>query len=150
MSDDVGIKDFLTRLNQAESAGRAKVLVDFNKVTHISSPLPFESFKGQIAYIYLALVAALAIAARWVAGLTWTDTLIGLGGISVVYWVLGRMLLERRAKRQIVARLLSDGDAWEKLWRYGGITLRIEEPSGASAWVAPADRWKDAYRHLGD
>lgn len=148
MVDEVRVKDFLVLLTHAERAGKAKIIVDFDKVTHLNSPLPFESFKGQIAYIYLGLIAIYVIVSRWAFGVDWTNTFIGLGAVSLFYWAVVRGLLEKLAKRRIIARLLSDGDAWEKIWRFGGITVRVGEADDAAAWAAPTDSWKEAYRHL--
>lgn len=147
MTGSVDVKVFLERLAAARSAGRADVEIDFNRVTHPSSPLPFESLKGVIVYLYLAVVLAVALAGRWGFSANWTVILEVAVGASVVYWILAKRLLENWAKRKIVARLLADGEAWEKLWRFGGVTLRIDGPD-VTTWVAPKDSWKDAAERL--
>lgn len=147
MTGSIDSKVFLKRLARARDEGRAALDIDFDRVTHPHCPLPYESMKGRIVYIYLAAVAVGAFACRWGFGLTWTTTGEILLGASVVYWLLGKRVLEALATRSIINGLLNDGDAWEKLWRYGGLTVRVLGPD-ARAWVAPKDSWKDAYDHL--
>lgn len=147
MTGDVSTKAFLKDLVEARNAGRVEIEVDFNRVCEPSSPLPFESHKARIAYLYLAALAVLGAAARLGFGTSWTELFIGLAVFSLVYWVVVRRVLENRAKRKIVALLLGDEDAWEKIWRFGGVTVRLMGPEPQS-WVAPKDRWKDAYERL--
>lgn len=138
------VMEFLERLNKARMDGRAQIEVDFTRVTHPSSPLPFESFKGKIAYIYLALVVALLAASRAAFHVSWRDTLILIGVASLVYWILARRLLERWAKKKIVDQLLADSENWEKMWRYGGITLTVQDAAEPLVWVAPKGDWREA------
>jgi hypothetical protein len=138
------VLEFLERLKKARAEGRVEIEVDFTRVTHPSSPLPFESFKGKIAYIYLGLVVVLLAASRAVLHVSWRDTLIVIGVASLVYWILARRLLERWAKKKIVDQLLSDSEGWEKMWRFGGVTLTVQDPAEPLVWVAPKGDWKEA------
>lgn len=142
------VLEFLERLRKARMDGRAKVDIDFAKMTHPSSPLPFESFKGKIAYIYLGIVIATLAVSRAIVHISWRDSLIIVGVFSLLYWIFVRRLLERRAREKIVDQLLSDSDGWEKMWRYGGITLTVLEPAGPSVWIAPKGDWKEASTKL--
>jgi len=145
------VAEFLNLLSVARKEGRATLDVDFNKAAHPSSPLPFESFKGTIAYIYLALVALILVASRVFLAISWKDAGIIIGGVTLVYWLLGRRILEARAKRKIAEQLLSDSDAWEKMWRYGGVTLTVVDPAAPEAplvWVAPKGDWREALPKL--
>jgi hypothetical protein len=147
MAGEVSTKTFLKDLSEARNAGRVQIDIDFNRVCDPGSPLPFESHKARISYLYLALLAGLSFAARTWLGASWTDLLWGLGIFSVVYWLAVRRILETWAKRKIIASLLDNDEAWEKIWRFGGITLHLVGPEPAS-WVAPKDRWKDAYERF--
>lgn len=146
---DVDAKAFLAQLNLAREAGQAKVEVDFDRLTHPSCPLPFEAFKGQIVYVYLGIALAIGAIARWGFQADVKTILIVLASVTVPYWIVGRRFLEAVAKRKILSRLTSDGDAWEKIWRFGGVTVTINTSDAQSVWTAPKDRWKDAYVLLG-
>lgn len=148
MTGSGDVKVFLERLNRARADGQARVEIDFNRVTHPSSPLPYEAVKGRIAYLYIAIAAAVAIGARWGLGAGWTTVLEAVVVVSVLYWLIGKRFLERRATGKIIGQLTSDGDAWEKIWRFGGITLRISKDGAEEVWVAPKDSWKSAHDRL--
>lgn len=148
MTGSGDVKLFLERLNQARADGRAEVEIDFNRVTHPNSPLPYEALKGRIVYLYVVLVVLIAVAARWGFGAGMTTILEVVGGFSVLYWLIGKRFLERRAIGQILGQLTSDGDAWEKIWRFGGITVRISKDGDEEIWVAPKDSWKSAHDRL--
>jgi hypothetical protein len=148
MTGSVDVKQFLEQLNRARAEGRAKVEIDFDRLTRPNCPLPFESFKGRIVYLYLALFAATIIAARWGLKAEWNTVLLTIAVVSAVYWLVGKRVLEKQAKSRIVGWLTSDGDSWEKIWRFGGVTLRIGTGGAEASWVAPKDSWKDAYERL--
>jgi hypothetical protein len=148
MTGAVDVKRFLEQLNRARAEGRAEVEIDFHRVTHPNCPLPFESHKGRIVYIYLGLMAAVLIGARWAFAAPWSAAGIAALVVSVAYWLIGKRFLEKHAERKIVGHLTSDGDTWEKLWRFGGVTLRVAKDGAEAAWVAPKDSWKDAYERL--
>jgi hypothetical protein len=147
MTGELSTKAFLKDLSEARTAGRVQIDVDFNRVCDPRCPLPFESFKGRIVYIYVGLVVAVAVASRLGFGASWTLVFEILAGFSLIYWLAIRRVLETWAKRKIIAQLLDSEDAWEKIWRFGGITLRLVGPESAM-FVAPKDRWKDAYERL--
>jgi hypothetical protein len=147
MTGTLSTKTFLKDLSEARSAGRVQIDVDFNRVCDPRSPLPFESLKGRIVYLYLGFLVVIGAATRLGFGAGWTVVLEVLAGFSLVYWLAVRRALEAWAKRRIIAALLASEDAWEKIWRFGGITLRLVGPESAT-WVAPKDRWKDAYEHF--
>lgn len=148
MSGSGDVKAFLERLNRARADGLATVEIDFNRVTHPSSPLPFEAVKGRIAYLYIAIVAAVVIGLRWGFGVSWTIAFEAAAAVTVVYWLIGKRFLERRATGKIIGRLTSDGDAWEKIWRFGGISVRLSKDGVDEVWVAPKDSWKSAHDRL--
>jgi hypothetical protein len=148
MTGTVDVKQFLEELNRARAEGRAKVEIDFNRVTLPTSPLPFESLKGRIVYIYLGLLATVIGGARLGLLASWKVVLIAAVVASIAYWAVGKRLLETRAAERIVGQLTADGDSWEKLWRFGGVTLRIADAGAEAAWIAPKDNWKDAYDRL--
>jgi len=148
MTGSVDVKQFLEQLNRARAEGRAKIEIDFNRLTMPNCPLPYESHKGRIVYIYLALLALVIGGARWGLRLDWNTVLIAVAAVSAFYWIIGRRLLETTAVRAIIRQLTADGDAWEKIWRFGGVTLKVAANGAEAAWVAPKDSWKDAYERL--
>lgn len=148
MTGTVDVKAFLEQLNRARADGRAKVEIDFHRVTDPRCPLPFEAFKGRIAYLYLGIIIATLVAAKWAFQANWTDTLIAAAAVSLVYWIVGKRFLERWTTGKIVDKVTTDGDAWEKIWKWGGITLKVPKGETEAAWVAPKDRWRDAYESL--
>jgi hypothetical protein len=147
MTGEVDTATFLRDLVTARAAGRAEVEIDFNRVCHPNSPVPFGAHKARIAYFYVAAVVVAGVLARSAFEASWTATLLVVLAFSVIYWTGLKRLLELWAKRRIVALLLANEDAWEKIWRFGGVTLRITG-SEAAMWVAPKGRWKDAHKRL--
>jgi hypothetical protein len=148
MTGTVGVMRFLEQLNRARAEGRAVVEIDFRHVTHMNCPLGFEALKGRIAYIYLGLMVAVGVGMRWGLAAPWSTVGIAALVVSAVYWVVGKRFLEKRAERKIIRQLTSDGVSWEKLWRYGGVTLRIRKDGDEMTWVAPKASWIEAYEHL--
>lgn len=151
LTQKFSVAEFLNLLSVARNEGRARVDIDLNKAAHPSSPLPFESFKGAIAYVYIGVVFAVLIVSRVFLSVSWANAGIALAGISLVYWIVGRRLLEARARRKIADHLLSDSDAWEKMWRYGGVTLTIVDPAAPQTplvWISPKDDWREALAKL--
>lgn len=149
MTGNTEVNLFLERLNRARADGSAQVEIDFNRVTHPSSPLPYEAVKGRIAYLYIALAAVVAFAARWGFGAGWITVLEIVAAVSLLYWLIGKRFLERRATGKIIGQLTTDGEAWEKIWRFGGITVRISKNGDEEIWVAPKDSWKSVHDRLG-
>lgn len=148
MQQSVDTKTFLSWLSEAHRNGLVDIQIDFNRVTHPNSPLPFESFKGQITYLYVGLIAALLYGCRSLLTLGWTETFAMSVVISLLYWWIVRSALERWATRRILDRLLADDTAWEKLWRFGGVAIKGVSADAAQLWRAPADNWKDSYESL--
>ena len=148
MTGNTEVDRFLEQLNRARADGRAKVEIDFNRVTHPSCPLPYEALKGRIAYLYIGMAAVLAVAVRWGFGAGWITVLEVVGVASILYWIIGKRFLERQAMGKILGQLTTDGEAWEKVWRFGGITVRISRNGDEETWVAPKDSWKSAHDRL--
>ena len=148
MIGSVDVNQFLEQLNRARAEGRAKIEIDFNRLTLPNCPLPFEALKGRIVYIYLGLLAVLIGAGRWGLQIDWKTLLIAAAVVSGLYWVAAKPLLETNARNGIVRRLTADGDAWEKIWRFGGVRLKVVANGAETSWIAPKDSWKDAYEIL--
>jgi hypothetical protein len=57
----------------------------------------------------------------------------------------GRSDVRRRLIRRMHERALGDGEAWRRLWRFGGVTL-VEQ--GAERCAAPHGNWTALVRRL--
>ncbi|MBM3546922.1 MAG: hypothetical protein FJX54_08210 [Alphaproteobacteria bacterium] len=148
MTGTVSVKQFLEQLNRAMAEGRAKIEIDFNRMSQANCPLGYQAFRGRIAYIYLGLMAAMIGGSRWAFKLEWSMVVAAAVAFSAVYWIFVKGRLEARAVRKIVSQITTDSDAWEKIWPFGGVTLKVTSGGAEAVWNAPKDRWKDAYEQL--
>lgn len=127
------------RLVAAWQAGTLDIELDPKKLTHPHCPVAADSY--WTAYVY-GLVALLAL-----AGFLWGWQVAAAGALAAgLAWHLGaRAWLHRRMGRFALRRLTADAELWDRMWRFGGVTLR----TGGAEATAPADSWTRLARNLG-
>jgi hypothetical protein len=129
----------LKRLARACRSGAVAIEADPKRLRHIHSPVLSQADGNQWLFSFLAVAAALwwALDWRWAAaaGAVWL----------AAYLMVGRRALGRRLMMRIDRRL-DDPSGWNKLWSFGGVTLR-DEASGTRC-AAPEEDWRGFARAL--
>jgi hypothetical protein len=127
-------------LRQLVADGRIALACDYKRLQHMDCPVAVEADANIWAY---AVVAA-AIVALWRGG-WWAALAIGAAGVAL-YFSIGQTYVRRRIRRRIDERALSSLDAWQRLWRFGGITLA---PAGSGeTCAAPQGNWMALVRRV--
>jgi hypothetical protein len=129
----------LKRLARACRSGAVAIEADPKRLRHIHSPVLSQADGNQWLFSFLAVAAALWWALDWrlaaAAGAVWL----------AAYLTVGRRALGRRLMMRIDRRL-DDPAGWNKLWSFGGVTLR-DEASGTRC-AAPEEDWRGFVRLL--
>jgi hypothetical protein len=129
----------LKQLARACRGGTVAIEADPKRLRHIHSPVLSQAEGNQWLFSFLAVAAALwwSLDWRWAvaAGAVWL----------AAYLTAGRRTLGRRLMMRIDRRL-DDPAAWNKLWSFGGVTLR-DEASGTRC-AAPDEDWRGFARLL--
>jgi hypothetical protein len=121
-------------------AGELELRYDFKRLRHGDCPVAVEADSARWAY---ATIAAMVLG-LWRGG--WWFALAAAGIGSLLYYGVGMRLVERNIRRRIAERSLGSLDEWQKLWRFGGITLVAKD---GAACVAPDGNWMALVREMG-
>jgi len=133
--------DLLRRLRLLVEAGKVGIEIDMKRHEHIDSPVIVEADSNRWVYGALLLCAP----AFWQGG-----PLIGFGAAGVclvLYLIFGRSGIRRKLTRRVHEVALFDIDAWRRLWKFGGITLRA---SNGQSCAAPGQSWMEFVRTAGE
>ena len=123
----------LKRLARACRSGAVAIEADPKRLRHIHSPVLSQAEGNQWLFSFLAVAAALWWSLDW----SWAAAAAALW--LAAYLLFGRRSLRRRMMMRIDRRL-DDPAAWNKLWSFGGVTLR-DEASGTRC-AAPDEDWR--------
>jgi hypothetical protein len=122
--------------------GRVSLRLDFKRLDQMDSPVGVEADSN--IWIYSGLV--LTLLAFWLGGAYWA---LGVAAAGIAaYYTLGRAYVRKRLGKRIEDRALKSLDLWQKLWRWGGVSLVPD--SGGEACVAPKGNWLALVRSLRD
>jgi hypothetical protein len=130
--------DLLKQLRRLHDEGRVSLALDFGRLAHMDSPVGVEADSNIWAYG----VVAVTLAALWFAG--WKIALAAAFLGAAAYFTLGKHYVRRRILRRVRTQALADSTLWQKLWRFGGVTLA----AGAAQASAPRDDWMALVRSL--
>jgi|GEM_PF-4863079 len=115
-------------------AGQIRLVLDVKKLDHPDSPVSRQTDSNQVLAVAVAFVLALLFLAPLpVAG---AATLV----VVLAYMRLMPKYLETKLRNRIASDALASPDAWEKLWRYGG--LGLEASDGSAKALSPAENWR--------
>jgi hypothetical protein len=129
-------------LVQLHDQGKVSLHLDFGRLNHMDSPVGVEADSNIWAYGGVAL----ALLAFWLGGTYWA---LGVAAAGIaIYYTIGRAYVRKRLGRRIEERAFRDIDLWQKLWRWGGVSLVPD--SGGEACVAPKGNWLALVRGLRD
>lgn len=137
--DEASAEDLFRELRRLIECGKLRLELDLARLDHIDSPVAVEADSN--IWVYgLIVVCAVAF---WLGG-----TVPGVAAIAVslvLYFTVARAYVRRRLTRRVHERALGDGEAWRRLWRFGGVTL-VDE--GAARCAAPEGNWMALVRGL--
>jgi len=131
--------ELLSALRASLRAGRVELRLDARRLDSQDSPVSVQAESTR--WLYALVVAS---GAAW----SWGGHAAGLaaGAASVACWYLWvRPDVARRISRRVEDVALDDAATWRRLWRHGGVALRI---AGAVACVAPDGNWMQFVRDL--
>jgi hypothetical protein len=111
--------------------GRLKITLEFKRLNHMDSPVASEADSNIFAYGVLALALFMVWWRGWLAA-----GIVALVG-TIVYYSIGLTYTRRRLRRRVQERALSDLEVWQKLWRFGGVSLH----AGSDTCAAPQGNW---------
>ncbi|HUB97659.1 MAG TPA: hypothetical protein VL993_17175 [Stellaceae bacterium] len=132
--------DLYRALQDLHQRGQVTLHHDFKRLQHMDCPVAVEADGNIWAYGVLAAT----ILALWLGG--WKVAL-GVGAIGVVfYFTVGISYVRRRIRRRIDERALQSLDDWQRLWRFGGISL--VPTGGGEPCPAPKGNWMAFVRGL--
>ena len=140
MSEQDAAPNLFHALAGRVKAGELSLRYDFKRLRHMDSPVAVEAESTRWAYATIvAILASLWLGGWWLA--------LGVAGIvSTLYYVVGLRLIERNIRRRIDERSLGSLDDWQKLWRFGGVTLATRDDKICEA---PDGNWMALVRELG-
>jgi len=124
--------DLFRALRRHVAAGEIELRYDFKRLRHGDSPVAVEAESTRWAY---GMVAVLLLG-LWFVG--WWFALAAAGIGSVLYYMIGIPRIERNIRRRIEERSLGGLDEWQRLWRFGGITLAARD---GRTCEAPQGNW---------
>jgi cytochrome c-type biogenesis protein CcmH/NrfG len=115
-------------------SGHVDVRIDLNHLADENCPVPVEFIRVR------ALIAGLGLAAAtyWIS--PWAVLpAAALFGIAYFAWL--RIMLWRWMRRYVVKTITGDRDVWDKLWRFGGVSLHAN--GEAMTLVSPRGSWRE-------
>lgn len=125
-------------LNRLLAEGRIALRLDYARLQHIDCPVGSEADGNIWAYGVLA-AASLAL---WRGG-WWAAIAVGAAGVAL-YFSVGLAYVRHRIRRRIDERALASLDVWQRLWRFGGVTLA----AGGATCQAPKGNWMELVRSI--
>lgn len=124
-------------LFRAIAEGRARIDIDTVRVRHVDCPVSGAAY--HTLQIYLS--GALGVAAIFL--LPAARAYASIAGLVLLNLVVARPIVERSMRRHVFDRLSRRVDLWDRMWRFGGVTLRFPDGMVESA---PAGDWRRAAR----
>lgn len=134
--------DLLRDLCRLYTEGKLEISLDYGRLKHMDSPVGVEADSNIWAYGVIVVTLAAAWLGGWLAGGG-----VFLAGV-VAYFTIGRHYVHRRMEKRIEETALTDANVWQKLWRFGGLTLVAFEPGVAEPCAAPNGNWLAFVRQL--
>ena len=111
--------------------GRVELRLEFKRLNHMDSPVGSEADSNIFAYAVLAVALFMIWWRGWIAaGIT---ALVGI----VFYYSIGLAYVRKRVRRRVEQRALGELDVWQRLWRFGGVSLI----AGGETCTAPQGNW---------
>jgi hypothetical protein len=132
----------LAALRRLDSEGKLEIRIEPRHLTHIDSPVASEADGNIWIYGFLALAVALTLWRGLIPGVA----MLGLG--IAVYLTFGRAYMHRRIERRVREKALISVEAWRKLWRFRGLTLRAKDRPGLDECASPDGNWMAFIRAL--
>ena len=123
----------LKLLARACRSGVIAIEADSVRLQHVHSPVWSQADGNQ----WVLAIAAVFGFVWWAFSLRWALGVLPIG--IALYWTIGRKTIWRRLMRRVDDRL-DDPAAWNKLWEFGGLTLR-EDATGRRC-AAPDEDWR--------
>ncbi len=142
--NEASAADLFRELRRLVASGTLRLELDLARLDHIDSPVAVEADSN--IWVYGLLVICVAV--FWQAGPV--PGVVAIAVSLVLYFTLGRRYVRRRLRRRVHERALGDGEIWQRLWRFGGITLVADEAGtgGTQRCVAPQGNWMALVRRL--
>lgn len=126
-------RDLLVALARGIADGSVAVDLDCKRLLHTDSPIALQADHNR--WLYGVALAAVAVGFGW----DWTRGLVALVIGVVFYAGIGRPWIYRRMRARFYNTTLFDLDAFKRLWRLRGVTLRI---APAVACASPDGDWR--------
>lgn len=123
-------------LCRAIQNGDVRIAIDLKRINHIDCPVAGDAFSTQFIYAVVIIAALVGWSVSWLAGAG-----VLAAGI-LAYWLGGRRIINQRTERYVLKQIFQDGALWDRLWRFGGVTLSCP---GKGRWVtctAPQGDWR--------
>jgi hypothetical protein len=134
--------DLLRDLARFYTEGKLEIRLNYGRLKHMDSPVGVEADSNIWAYGVIVVMLAAAWFGGWKAGVA----IFVLG--TLAYFTIGRHYVHRRMEKRIETTALTDVAVWQKLWRFGGLTLAALEPGAAEPCPAPGGNWLAFVRQL--
>lgn len=134
--------DLLRDLCRLYTDGKLEIRLDYGRLKHMDSPVGVEADSNIWAYGVIVLM----LAGGWFGGLIAGAAIFVLG--TLAYFTIGRHYVHRRMEKRLETTALTDIGVWQKLWRFGGITLVAFQPDVAEPCAAPDGNWLAFVRAL--
>ncbi len=124
--------DLLRALNGFCLDGTIALRLDFRRLNQMDSPVAVEADSNIWIYGLLALVGVVYYFVGWQASLG-----VFIAG-TVAYFTIGRRYVHQRVEKRVRETALTDTTVWQKLWRFGGVTLVTKTRADCAA---PGGNW---------
>jgi len=134
-------ESLLGELHRLCAAGAIELRLDYKRLAHIDSPVSAES--DSMIWIYGTIAVA---AAAYPLG-HWVGSLVAVALALAAYATIGRARVRRRIAERVKDGALTQIALWQKLWRFGGITL-IAAGKDLPECAAPQGNWALLVRSL--
>ena len=128
-------------LRQLYATGAIELRLDYKRLAHIDSPVSAESDSMIWIYGMIAVAAAAYPLGHFIG------SIIAFAAALAAYLVIGRAKVRRRIAARVKENALNQITLWQKLWRFGGITL-IARDKSLPECAAPQGNWALLVRNL--
>jgi hypothetical protein len=140
-SDAETAEGLLGDLRRLYAAGAIELRLDYKRLAHIDSPVSAESDSMIWIYGMIAVTAAAYPLGHFIA------SIIAFAVALTAYITIGRAKVRRRIAERVKENALSQIALWQKLWRFGGITL-VARGKDLPECTAPQGNWALLVRNL--
>jgi hypothetical protein len=134
--------DLLRDLHRFYTDGKLEIKLDYGRLKHMDSPVGVEADSNIWAYAVIVVMLAAAYVGGWLAGVG-----VFVAG-TAAYFTIGRHYVHRRMEKRIEEKALTDATVWQKLWRFGGLTLAAFDATAAEPCAAPDGNWLAFVRQM--